>query len=248
MLASVICVYNDSHVLNEQLLKSINIQKIDVELILVDNTKQTYKSAVDALEYGISLCNTDILIFLHQDVFIKDSNGLLHFINTIKNGEKGDIFGIAGSVECEKKNVGLYTSGEKYIDNLIECDWSIRKVACLDECMFGMRKDTYYLHPFNKNICDNWHLYCAEMCLHARRDGYGVWLVPVQIHHYSNGKISKEYMRCLKRVACEYRKDFKYIWTTAYKVRSSKIYVNALVTLWGLNRIIKNLCFCESEK
>ncbi len=248
LLASVICVYNDTHVLNEQLLKSINNQVTCVELILIDNTEQKYKSAVEALEYGISISTADVLVFIHQDVFIKDKEGLINFINVIKNGRIGDIFGVAGSIEGKKQNVGLYTSGAKYTNHFAECNWSIMRVSCLDECMFGMRRDTYFLHPFNGMVCDNWHMYCAEMCFHARRDGYSIWLVPIPIHHYSNGRITEEYMNCLKKVSCKYREDFKYIWTTAYKVRSSKLYVNSLVAVWKVNRIIRDCCFWWTQK
>ncbi|MBR4574436.1 MAG: hypothetical protein IKO16_05960 [Lachnospiraceae bacterium] len=222
-----------------KLMRSVNNQLNDIEIILIDNTTGVYSSAVNALEYGISRSTTDIYIFAHQDVYIKEKDGLERFARIIQEGRDGDVFGVAGSIECVRQNIGLFTSGDVFVDSLKECDWNLKKVSCLDEFMFGMKKVTYYQHPFNGNLCDNWHLYCAEMCLHARKNGSSIWIAPIQVHHFSNGNITNEYMSCLMRIAQEYRGDFKYIWTTAYKVRSNRLYINVLVAAWRLNRWIK---------
>ncbi len=236
MIASLICVYNDYQKLSSQLLQSIEKQKESIEVILVDNTNGEYKCSVDALRYGVSKCSTDVYVFVHQDISIKEDEGLISFVRAIKNGKVGDIFGVAGAIECERKNIGLYTSGEKYSEVLLECEWKLKKVSCVDECMFGMKKETYDEHPFDRELCDDWHLYCAEMCMNARKNGANVWVVPIQIHHYSSGTISVGYMKCLRNIAAKYSRDFKFIWTTAYKVRSNRVYMDLLLLAWTLNR------------
>ena len=75
-MISVICVYNNKEILNDFLIKSIKQQSfIDYELILLDNCGSHYKSAVEALNKGAMQAKGDILLFIHQDVFIIDENG-----------------------------------------------------------------------------------------------------------------------------------------------------------------------------
>ena len=51
MKVSVICVYNNSKQLEEQLLKSLKMQDLDYEFIPIDNSTNRFKSAATALNY-----------------------------------------------------------------------------------------------------------------------------------------------------------------------------------------------------
>lgn len=97
-----------------------------------------------------------------------------------------------------------------------------------------MKKATFDNHPFDEKLCDNWHLYCVEMCLNARKMGSKVIVVPMQMHHFSKGTVTWEYMKCLKLLSQKYNVDFKYLWTTVYKVPANMIYINVLLCLWFL--------------
>ena len=63
------------------LLKSLQNQDADYELILVDNTNNRFKSAAEALNDGAKKSSGDFLMFVHQDVEIYDKYFLKKFIN-----------------------------------------------------------------------------------------------------------------------------------------------------------------------
>ena len=51
-MISIVCVYNDESVIENWLLKSLKDQTVEFELIKIDNTKNKFKSAAKALNYG----------------------------------------------------------------------------------------------------------------------------------------------------------------------------------------------------
>ena len=74
-MISIVCVFNDKKVLNEYLLESLKNQTAHYELILIDNTKNKFKSASEALNYGAKNANGNYLMFVHQDVYLCSKHG-----------------------------------------------------------------------------------------------------------------------------------------------------------------------------
>ncbi len=240
MKISVICVYNKREDFENQLLSSLKEQNINYELIALDNTCGQFKSASSALNYGAERAQGDILIFSHQDICLKRKNELELFAEAISKMPHGDIFGTQGVKEPSKKYYSNLTAGDGYNDVIVnEYEEKNYEVSCVDEGFFGMKKSTWSTLKFNESLCDNWHLYCVEMCLHARKNGGHIYVWPSQLHHFSMGKISLGYMDNLKRLCKVYHNDFKYIWTTCYKVRTNWFYINTLFIVWRLNRKIR---------
>ena len=66
-MISVICIYNSRELLEKYLLKSLNIQNMDYEQILVDNSSKKFASAAEALNYGGKKASGQYLICVHQD-------------------------------------------------------------------------------------------------------------------------------------------------------------------------------------
>lgn len=227
--------------LEEQLLRSLNkfVQK-EYELILLDSEEYGFKCSAEGLNYGADIAKGDVLIFTHQDIFIKNEKEFYEFCQYIKKSEIGTIVGAAGAIEYEKQNYTNYTSGVELDLSMVNKCKEICDVACVDESFFGMRMETYLQHKFNGTLCDNWHLYAVEVSLNARKNGSDVKVYPIQIHHYSNGTISVSYMKGLLRLADYYRDSFRYIWTCCYKVNSSWIYTRGLYMVWYLHRLIVN--------
>lgn len=240
MKVSVICVYNNQNQFEEQLVKSLQMQDIDYELVSIDNSTNCFKSAASALNYGASISSGEVLVFSHQDIFLKEFDSLKYFALSIQNSCIGDIVGAVGVKKGVKTYFSNITEGaifDKQLPNLYKR--KLYDVSTVDECFFGMRKETWKKLKYNESICDNWHLYCVEICLHAIKTGGSVYVYPVKLHHFSKGKISLGYMINLKKLCRYYRRDFKYIWTTCYKVRTGIIYINLLFYLWLLKRLFK---------
>ena len=240
MKVSVICVYNNKSVFENQLLKSLKKQNMQYELIAIDNSNNKFSSAASALNYGAQEASGDVLIFSHQDIYLKRSNELEFIATIIYNQKCGDIVGTQGVREPSKVYYTNITAGKIYDQTIINnYEEQLYEVSCVDEGFFGMKKNTWEKLKFNEELCDNWHLYCVEMCLHTRKTGGNVYVWPAQLHHFSMGTITLGYMRNLKKLCGVYRKDFKYIWTTCYKVRTNYAYIQLLYLAWVVNRFIR---------
>lgn len=237
---SVICVFNNQEQLEKQLKASLEFQESDFELIAIDNRENKFKSAAGALNYGSQKASGEILIYSHQDIYLKRLDEIDRIAVAIEKCPVGTIVGAQGVKEPKKRYYTNSTWG-KILDKRIVEDYKedLYEVSCVDEGFFGMKKETWDLLKFNEELCDNWHLYSVEMCLHTRKLGNKVYVFPTQMHHFSRGVISLGYMNNLRQLCKVYRRDFKYIWTTCYKVRTNRLYINMLYTAWCLNRKIR---------
>lgn len=240
MKVSIICVYNNEQQLEQQLKASLKKQNIKYEFIGINNIRNEYSSAAKALNYGASHATGDVLVFSHQDIYLKTPVELKNIVEAVFSCSIGTIVGTQGVKEPSKLYYTNLTSGPDYNADLVhDFDDKLYEVSCVDEGLFAMKKETWRNHNFDEVLCDNWHLYCVEACLNARKRGNKVFVFPSQVHHFSKGTISLEYMKNLKRLCEVYRRDFKYIWTTCYKVRTNWIYINALVAAWVINRFAR---------
>lgn len=240
MKISIICVYNNNEVLDSQLLSSLKKQNIDYEFIGIDNAKNKFNSAAAALNYGASQSSGDVLVFSHQDIILKEECSLYEFANAINQKEVGVIVGTQGVREKDKTYYSNLTAGAIYDPKLLtdfpkECI----KVDCVDEGFFGMKKETWKQYMFDEVSCDNWHLYAVDQCLNARKNGYGVFVYPIQMHHFSFGRITISYFNNLRTLCNKYRKSNRLIWTTCYKVYTNPLYINFLILVWSMNRILR---------
>lgn len=240
MKTSIICVYNDVFKLNSQLLASIDTVNHKYEMILIDNNKMHFTSAASALNYGASKASGEILIFVHQDIYFKSCYELEKLVDVICENEIGTIVGTQGVRDKSKIYYSNITAGECLVTSYVtEFSEKQIEVSCVDEGCFGMKQSTWKMYKFDEKLCDNWHLYAVEMCLRARSEGHKVLVAPIQLHHFSYGHISDSYMNNMKLICRRYHKDFKYVWTTCYKVRTHPLYINILVFAWKLNRRIR---------
>ena len=240
MKITIICVYNDENKYKNELLEGLSIQDIDYELKAIDNSNKSFSSSSTAYNYAVKESSGDVLIFAHQDIRLKTSDALRKMAEMIGNSDVGDIICTQGVKEKSKVYYSNITAGDEY-NAEINNDFEYEKidVACVDEGFFGMRRETFDLHKFDEELCDNWHLYCVEQCLYARENGHKVWVCPIQLHHSSYGNISWGYMKNLRELCKRYRKSFKYIWTTCYKVRTNPVYINSLLIVWVAGRKLR---------
>ena len=109
-MISVICVYNDELVFRNCLSRSLSAQKHEFELIPIDNTKNRFESAAEALNWGAKQATGDYLIFVHQDVDLcSDSwaNGIEPLLDSLPN------LGIAGVAGVRERALPLRRNAMK---------------------------------------------------------------------------------------------------------------------------------------
>ena len=172
MRVSVICVYNNSEQLHSQLEASLNLQDLEFERVFLDNSGGRFSSAAAALNHGAAAASGDILIFSHQDIYLKTATALGELADAIAGCETGTIVGTAGVKEPSKRYYFNLTQGDVFDPTLQSiCESRLYPVSCVDEGLFGMTRATWERHPFDEVLCDNWHLYAVESCLWAREQG-----------------------------------------------------------------------------
>jgi hypothetical protein len=173
----------------------------DVEILL----KEGYSSAAKAYNEGIFEAKSDLLIFVHQDIFLpetwpKDFSRALDILD-----RKDPNWGVIGcyGVTREKKGWGhIYSTG---LQKIVGASFvEPRQVQTLDEIVIIMRKSAGL--KFDSNL-PNFHLYGADICLTAERAGMVNYAIDAFCIHNSNQLISfpSDFYECYRYIKKKYR-------------------------------------------
>ncbi len=223
-MISIICCYNNKTVYNDFLLKSINnCNYSNCEIIGLDNSNCTYSSISQAYNYALSQIKGDWIFFCHQDVaferdFFKEME---KYLNT-QNKDQVRIFGFAGITDdgTVYSNIQRRNSREYIIRNQITKETN---VISLDECCFIVSKNTMdKLGYFDEKVCNNWHMYCVELCLRSLINGGSNICLPDIIYHKDgknqlNVTLDKYFLGTAYRVSKKYKNNFDVLYTPCYK-------------------------------
>lgn len=197
---SIICVYNKTFPLREQLLKSLEIQKAKYELILIDNRNNKFKNAASALNHGASQAHGEYLIFSHQDIIIKDENWLENTINQISKLDNPGIIGVAGKTHNRyiRTNILHGIPPERITPFTLS---QPEEASTVDECLFIIPKKVFEVLQFDEKTCFDWHLYATDYVLSIRKLGYKAYIIPSSLVHASKGaSLSEGYYKTVKKL------------------------------------------------
>lgn len=219
---SIMCIYNNPTKL-KNLESSIDKQKeITYEKIFIDNTKQQYTNAKEALKVAASKATGKYYLFSHQDIILEDEETLKKIYNTLENIGNFGIAGVAG-----KKGKRVYSNifhGQDKIKVDKEGISKIEEVDSVDECLFIISKDTYASLKFGNLICNTWHLYAVEYSLEMKEQGKKVIVLPIELYHESAGaSFDNTYYKQIKMLVKKYRRKLKTINTTMGNWHTNKI-------------------------
>lgn len=199
-MLSIICVYNNKKVLENCLLKAIEKQKYkDVQLILIDNTDNKFKTMESAFNDSLSIANGNFIAFSHQDICFLNENVLNNIVSQIESIDCLGVAGVAGAPFSEKKplTVSNILQGSKMEKAAkYECT-SFFECQTVDECFFVVPKSVLNQYPFNGKM--NWHLYAVDYCLKMHENGKKVGVIPTKgILHLSPGlSLNNSYLSAL---------------------------------------------------
>lgn len=185
-------------------LHSINAQRKshDIEIIPIINNDNRY-SASNALNVGIDVSRSDILIFAHQDIRLLDNWfdkldkvilgldkewGIIGAAGIGLKYGRDDIGRWGGAIELDTVAVGTVYDTDESTLPYWNGSKSTQLVHCADECLFVMRKSTglRFDHMFN-----GFHFYGVDICMQSRAARYGVYGADLPIIHY--GKYSASF-------------------------------------------------------
>lgn len=219
-MVSVIIIYTRDDQLNlakEWLDKQTGVE---IETIILDNRGNcAYSSAAAALNDGAKRAKGEYLIFMHQDVYLWDTESCAKYASFLESHPDA-IIGIAG-VAKDGRGVryDLWQTQKKYRFAL-PANGEIIPAKTLDECMFAMTKKRWEELKFDEVTCDNWHFYGADICYANQFSGGENFLVPLEVCHDSLGTPEgKSFHRSVKRMIKKYRGKLEEIETTCIRIR-----------------------------
>lgn len=235
-MISVICVYNNTEILDEYLLKSLKNQTVKFELIALDNTQGKFKSAAEALNHGGKQVKGKYIMFVHQDADLSSNSWLEDAEKMLDPISNLGIAGIAGMSETGNSNKERGRNIIKHGDPPIIWSWGnpIQEpdpVQTLDECLVIIPKSVFNVLQFDEKVCDDWHLYAVDYCLSVRRLNLDAYVLPLFIHHKSRGFSARTPLQIVKSLDSSYRKG--YYQTLRKIVKKHKKYYKRIYTTCG---------------
>jgi hypothetical protein len=182
-MISIVCVYNNEGLLSEYLLRSLARQTVKSELITVDNTKNTFKSAAEALNYGGHKARGKYIMFVHQDIRLCLNTWISDAESTLDSLPNLGVAGIAG----KRKDGGLsnlaHGISRVSVGTIIK-DPTIAETV--DECLLIVPHNVFDVLKFDEITCNGWHLYAVDYCLSSRLLGFETYVLPLPTHHLSS--------------------------------------------------------------
>lgn len=210
-IARVIVCYNNSIQLG-QMIETLHSEKNTIVYNFIDNTNQRFPSAASAYNHAIQeQIPSDVIIFCHQDIrFSRDS---IDIIVDACLKDKNTLFGTAGVKNEGRLNWGGIIST---LDGA-KMNWSSNdenntvSVFVLDECIIAGHVSLFNKVSFDEDVCYNWHLYSADLCLQCHAVGAPVKIIDMKVKHLSPGHVNWAFIKTEGRLAHKYRKNYKII-------------------------------------
>ena len=225
-MISIVCVYNDEKILRNWLLKSLENQTAEFELIKIDNTESAFKSAAEALNYGSKKAGGKYIMFIHQDVSLIADDWLdkaEFFLNKSMNLGVAGIAGMRNFKVSRFLKVGTIPQnngiGNVYHGSMKE-PWNCNKeftapveVQTLDELLLIVPRNIFESLMFDEKTCNSWHLYGVDYSLSVQNLNLKSYVLPLPVVHKSTGSLNKDYYKILKKILKKH-KIYKRIYTT----------------------------------
>ncbi|MDZ4091868.1 MAG: glycosyltransferase [Arthrobacter sp.] len=216
---SVICVFNNPTVLRECLTASVQAGALEApqtEFIPVDNTAGKFSSAGAALNHGASAASNDVLVFVHQDVY-------LHSLVAVEEAAAAlmddDSIGLLGAI-------GITNQGRlvgKIRDRIIlsgETSRGTPDVDSVDEVLFMARRNQILEEPLSEDHDLSWHAYAVEYGVRMRKMGRRVAVSDIPLTHNSLTVNLDRLAEAHSRIAVCYPEQMPVV-TTCGTVRSA---------------------------
>lgn len=238
---TVICCTNNIKALKNELMKSLSTQTVPYDLIVINNKDHSFSSCSAAYNSAICKVKTKYVIFSHQDITLLKNDTLEKYIEYLDKIKTGDILGVAGT----QFNIqGVLTSifhgkinqraGKRMLHGIAKCD-------TLDECFFGGLTETFIKYPFNEKLCDDWHLYSVERCLHNKARGHNVYVCECDLLHSSTGKVTYAFYSNFRRLCKAYNKYYPEIYTTCARSKTDLVSRNVSFIKYDVKLFIKSI-------
>jgi len=181
---SIVCVFNDPDVLTSCLERSILLGLADApetEYLPVDNTDGQFASAGAALNDGARRARHDVVVLVHQDVYLHSLVALERAAATLQDDPRTGLVGAVG-VTASGSVAGVVRDRVVVIGQPSSPAVSVDSV---DEVLFMIERDRVLRDPISEHPDLAWHAYAVEYGARVRTQGLRVATADVPLTHNS---------------------------------------------------------------
>lgn len=175
-------------------------------------------SMAEAYNAAMQSSDAKYKVYLHQDVFIYNTNFIAELINVFQSDESLGLLGVLGGVDLPRDAVAwnAWNRGRTYACNnkrglLVTSGYQITLDYAEVEAVDGMLMATQYDIPWREDLELGWDFYDVSQSLEFRRKGYKVGVpqqkIPWCMHDCGHSKLS-QYDEARKRLLMEYNEFF----------------------------------------
>jgi hypothetical protein len=177
---SIITAVNNDELLAHNLLRSPEVSQAKEVLL-----QKSFSSAAMAYNSGIDKSNTEILVFVHQDVYLPSGwldclKKALAYLST--HDPKWGVLGVRGVSSDSRFHGHIYCTGNKGI--LGETFTKPQRILTLDEVLLVVRKSSGL--RFDAQL-PGFHFYGTDICLESNRQNLQSYVIPAFCIHNTNG-------------------------------------------------------------
>jgi hypothetical protein len=181
---SIVCVFNDPEVLESCLARSVAAglsEAPNTELLPVDNREQAFSTAGAALNHGARAARNDVVVFVHQDVYLHSLPDLERAAGLLASDGRIGVLGAVG-VDHRRRVIGVVRDRVVPIGATAV---SPVDIDSLDEVLFMVRREDALREPLSEDPRLAWHAYAVEYCQRVRRAGRRAVAVDISLTHNS---------------------------------------------------------------
>ena len=268
VMISIVCVYNNEQLLSKCLLQRLKHQTAQFELITIDNTKRTFKSAAEALNYGGRKAHGKYIMFIHQDIRLGLNTWIDDAEKTLDSLPNLGVAGVVGKRKGGGVSSITYGIPPSTAGSIVKEQVAVETI---DECLIIIPQSVFDVLKFDEITCDSWHLYAVDYCLSSKLLGLETYVLPLPAYHLSSDGtpvptllidlliskfpigqqyfLPKEYYETLKKVLKKHRKYTPKIYTVSGDWTATGPFVLQRALHWmraNIGKILRSLAIQES--
>jgi len=246
-MISVVCVYNNQRILRDVLLKSLDTQTVNFELITLDNTDNKYCSAAEALNCGGEKGKGEYIMFAHQDIWLDSNSWLEEAEKVLASIPDLGIAGIHGVSEKDRDRYQRFKTSILELSGKYGLAEKPEEVQTLDECLLIVPRSVFAGIQFDEKVFDGWDCYGADYCLSVSRLGLKAYVIPIPCSHscvrFDNRLWEyRELLKFQKRLYSKHKKNYKPIYTGFGEINWRQLRRSELVQSLGpvINKLLSD--------
>lgn len=211
-------------------IRDLASESSNIEYLPIDNTSHSYSTAGSALNHGVLLAKNDVVVFVHQDVYLHSLTSLKIAAQQLLDGD----FGLIGAVGVKKDGriVGRVRDRVVLLGEPVE---QLTRVDSVDEVLFMASRAQLLKQPISESSDLAWHAYAVEYGLRMRKLGLRIGVADIPISHNSLSVNRERLQEAHQSLANQYY-EFLPVVTTCGVIRAKSSQADRLRVLLGGRR------------